>query len=134
MKLLLSSVLLATVALAGCTTTQLNDERAMVVDGEAQVVKVINIPSIKIEVDPKKAVCDIPAANGTMVQGECLQYRQPFQKNFNTLSGDIQGFTFEPGYRYLLDIRQEAVADEVSGVVRPVWILNEVLSKKSEQL
>lgn len=134
MKYLLSSVVLAAVALTGCNTTQLNDERAMIVDGEATVVKVIDIPSFKIEVDPNKAVCEVPAANGTMVEGECLQFRQPFQKNYNTLSGDIQGFTYEPGYRYLLDVRQEAVVNEETGVVKPVWILNEVLSKTSEQL
>ncbi|MGI9339912.1 MAG: DUF4377 domain-containing protein [Psychrobacter sp.] len=44
----------------------------------------------------------------------------------------MQGFTYEPGYRYMLDVRQEAVADEAAGVVKPVWYLNEVISKNAE--
>ncbi len=134
MKYLFAATALASMTLMGCSTMQYDDERVLVVDGEPKVVEVVNIPNIKLEIDPKKAVCELPAADGTMVKSECLQYRQPFQTNFNTLSGDIQGFTFEPGYRYILDVRQEAVKDEASGVVKPVWILNEVVSKTSEMV
>ena len=67
-----------------------------------------------------------------MIKSECLQFRQTHQKNFTSFNGDIQGFTYEPNYRYVLDVRQEAVANEAAGVVKPVWILNEVISKTAE--
>ena len=110
----------------------MNDERTMVVEGEPMNVKVVNIPSFKIEIAPLKAVCELPTASGTMVESECLQYRQTYQKNYTPLNGDIQGFTYEPNYRYILDVRQEAVMNEATKVVKPVWILNEVISKTAE--
>ena len=110
----------------------MNNERTMVVEGEAMNVKVVNIPSFKIEIAPLKAVCELPDANGNKIESECLQYRQTYQKNYTPLNGNIQGFTYEPNYRYILDVRQEAVMNEATQVVKPVWILNEVVSKTAE--
>ncbi|MGO2364994.1 MAG: DUF4377 domain-containing protein, partial [Psychrobacter sp.] len=107
-------------------------ERTMVVDGQPMNVKVVNIPSFKIEVAPLKAVCELSTADGTKVESECLQYRQTYQKNYTPLNGNIQGFTYEPNYRYVLDVRQEVVVDKVSNMAKPVWILNEVVSKVAE--
>ena len=132
MKKLALAALATTFVLAGCSTMGLSDERAMVVEGEAVNVKVVNISSFDVEIAPRKAVCNVMASNGSMIESECLQYRQTYQKNYNTLNGNIQGFTYEPNYRYVLDVRQEAVADEASGKVKPVWILNELVSKTPE--
>ncbi|WP_350557905.1 DUF4377 domain-containing protein [Psychrobacter sp. CAL346-MNA-CIBAN-0220] len=132
MKKLALAALMSTFALAGCSTTDLVNERDMVVDGQAQSVKVVNISSFKVEIAPRKALCEFMDANGSKIESECLQYRQTYQKNYNTLNGNIQGFTYEPNYRYMLDVRQEAVADTEAGVVKPVWYLNEVISKTAE--
>ncbi|WP_289048778.1 DUF4377 domain-containing protein [uncultured Psychrobacter sp.] len=132
MKKLAIAALMITFVLSGCSTMGMNDERTMVVEGEPVNVKVVNIPSFKIEIAPLKAVCELPTASGTMVESECLQYRQTYQKNYTPLNGDIQGFTYEPNYRYILDVRQEAVMNEATKVVKPVWILNEVISKTAE--
>ncbi|WLP95692.1 DUF4377 domain-containing protein [Psychrobacter sp. M13] len=132
MKKLAIAALASTFALAGCSTMGLDDERAMVVDGQPVNVKVVNISSFEVEVAPRKAICEYTANDGNRVEAECLQYRQTFNKNYNTLNGNIQGFSYEPNYRYILDLRQEAVADEASGMVKPVWILNEVISKTAE--
>ncbi|MDE4453856.1 DUF4377 domain-containing protein [Psychrobacter sp. DAB_AL62B] len=132
MKKLAIAALMTTFVLSGCSTMGMNDERTMVVEGEAMDVKVVSIPSFKIEIAPLKAVCELQASNGTMVESECLQYRQTYQKNYTLLNGNIQGFTYEPNYRYILDVRQEAVMNEATNVVKPVWILNEVVSKKAE--
>ena len=132
MKKLALAALMTTFALSGCSTMGMDNERTMVVEGQPMNVKVINIPSFEVEIAPRKAVCDLTTANGTKVESECLQYRQTYQKNYNTLNGNIQGFTYEPNYRYILDVRQEAVTDEVSNVVKPIWILNEVVSKTAE--
>ena len=132
MKKLAIATLATTFALAGCSTMNLADERAMVVEGQAVSVKVVNIPSFEVEIAPRKAICELVDTSGTMVETECLQYRQTYQKNYNTLNGNIQGFTYEPNFRYVLDVRQEAVADTNSGVVKPVWLLNKVISKKAE--
>jgi hypothetical protein len=123
---------MTTFVLSGCSTMGMNDERTMVVEGEAMNVKVVNIPSFKIEIAPLKAVCELPDANGNKIESECLQYRQTYQKNYTPLNGNIQGFTYEPNYRYILDVRQEAVMNEATQVVKPVWILNEVVSKTAE--
>ncbi len=132
MKKLAIAALMTTFVLSGCSTMGMNDERTMVVEGEPVNVKVVNIPSFKIEIAPLKAVCELPTASGTMVESECLQYRQTYQKNYTPLNGDIQGFTYEPNHRYILDVRQEAVMNEATKVVKPVWILNEVISKTAE--
>ena len=132
MKKLAIAALMTTFVLSGCSTMGMNDERTMVVEGEPAEVKVINIPSFKIEIAPLKAVCELQASNVAMIESECLQYRQTYQKNYTPLNGDIQGFTYEPNYRYVLDVRQEAMMDEVTNVVKPVWILNQVVSKKAE--
>ena len=132
MKKLAIAALMTTFALGGCSTMDLDRERTMVVDGQPVNVKVVNIKSFKVEVAPRKAICDLTDTAGNQVQGECIQYRQLHQKNYNTLNGDIQGFTYEPNYRYILDVRQEAVADEAAGKVKPVWYLNEIISKTPE--
>lgn len=132
MKKLAIAAFATTFALAGCSTMGLDNEQAMIVDGQAVTVKVVNIPSFKVEIAPRKAICEFMDTNGSKIESECLQYRQTHQKNYNTLNGDIQGFTYEPNYRYVLDVRQEAVADTASGVVAPVWMLNEVISKTAE--
>lgn len=122
MKKLALAALMTTFALSGCSTMGMDNERTMVVEGQPMNVKVINIPSFEVEIAPRKAVCDLTTANGTKVESECLQYRQTYQKNYTTLNGNIQGFTYEPNYRYILDVRQEAVTDEASNVVKPIWI------------
>ena len=132
MKKLAIAALMTTFVLSGCSTMGMNDERTMVVEGEAMNVKVVNIPSFKIEIAPLKAVCELPDANGNKIESECLQYRQTYQKNYTPLNGNIQGFTYEPNYRYILDVRQEAVMNEATQVVKPGWILNEVVSKTAE--
>ena len=132
MKKLAIAALMTTFVLSGCSTMGMNNERTMVVEGEAMNVKVVNIPSFKIEIAPLKAVCELPDANGNKIESECLQYRQTYQKNYTPLNGNIQGFTYEPNYRYILDVRQEAVMNEATQVVKPVWILNEVVSKTAE--
>ncbi|WP_435978565.1 DUF4377 domain-containing protein [Psychrobacter sp. DM4] len=132
MKKLAIAALMTTFTLAGCSSMGLDDQRTMVVEGQPMDVKVVNINSFEVEVAPRKAVCDLTATDGTKVESTCLQYRHTYQKNFTNLSGDIQGFTYEPNYRYMLDVRQEAVADEASGMVKPVWLLNEVISKTPE--
>ena len=132
MKKLAIAAFAATFALAGCSTMGLDDERTMVVEGQAVDVKVVNIPSFEVEIAPRKALCERMDTNGNKIETQCLQYRQSYQKNYNTLNGSIQGFTYEPNYRYMLDVRQEAIADTKTGVVKPVWILNDVISKTAE--
>ena len=132
MKKLALAALMTTFALSGCSTMSMDNERTMVVEGEPMNVKVVNIPSFEVEIAPRKAVCDLTATDGSMVESQCLQYRQTYQKNYTTLNGNIQGFTYEPNYRYVLDVRQEVMMDENTNMAKPVWILNEVVSKTAE--
>lgn len=132
MKKLALAALMTTFALSGCSTMSMDNARTMVVEGQPMDVKVVNIPSFKVEVAPRKAVCDLTASDGTKIESQCIQYRQAGQRNYTSLSGNIQGFTYEPNFRYMLDVRQEAVMAEGSNVVQPVWLLNEVISKTPE--
>ena len=50
MKKLAIAALMTTFVLSGCSTMGMNDERTMVVEGEPVNVKVVNIPSFKIEI------------------------------------------------------------------------------------
>ncbi|XID75210.1 DUF4377 domain-containing protein [Alkanindiges sp. WGS2144] len=125
-KRLLMIVGAATFALAACQTNQDMTTKAPVVkDGEVKAVKVKPISSFLIEVSPRKALCD--SINGGQI--ECLQYRNRYENNFNPLKTDIEGFTFEPGYSYILDVRQEVMQDADSGQLQTKWILNQIISK-----
>lgn len=134
MKKLAAAVCVSLVALTGCATNKVVDERAMIVDGEAVKVKVQDIRSFQVEIAPRKAVCHIKNTAGHDIQSECLQYRNTFNRNYNILSGDIEGFIYEPGYRYVLDVKQTALLNQVTGVVVPVWSLNKIVSKTAETL
>lgn len=134
MKKLALAVFAGAVALTGCTTGPLHNERTMVVEGEKVTVEVQNIRSFEIEIAPRKAVCSVVTTAGNKVDAECLQYRRTFDKNFNTLSADIEGFDYEAGYRYVLDVKQTALLNEATKEVVPHWTLNKIVSKTSEKV
>ena len=79
-------------------------------------------------------MCELTNNLGETVQAECLQYRRTFDRNFNVLSGDIEGFQYEPGFRYVLDLKQERLLNETTGQVVPKWTLNKIISKTPEML
>ncbi|OPH39339.1 Uncharacterised protein [Moraxella lacunata] len=126
----LSSIIALT--LTGCAGTQLDNTRVKTVEGEVKAVKVVNIPSFDIEIAPRKATCQLTDTAGNAVASECLQYRRTHERNYNVLSGNIEGFTFEEGNRYVLNISQTAVNDEAAGEVVPVWKLNNIVSVTPE--
>ena len=134
MKKLFAGVALASVALAGCASKQLDDKRLMIVEGEVKQVQVQDLRSFQVEIAPRKAVCELTNSLGETVQAECLQYRRTFDRNFNVLSGDIEGFQYEPGFRYVLDLKQERLLNETTGQVVPKWTLNKIISKTPEML
>lgn len=59
MKKLAIAALASTFVLAGCSTMGLDNERDMVVEGQAVSVKVVNIPSFEVEIAPRKALCEM---------------------------------------------------------------------------
>ena len=134
MKKLFAGVALASVALAGCASKQLDDKRLMIVEGEVKQVQVQDLRSFQVEIAPRKAVCELTNNLGETVQAECLQYRRTFDRNFNVLSGDIEGFQYEPGFRYVLDLKQERLLNETTGQGVPKWTLNKIISKTPEIL
>ena len=50
---------LASVALAGCASKQLDDKRLMIVEGEVKQVQVQDLRSFQVEIAPRKAVCEL---------------------------------------------------------------------------
>ena len=132
MKKLFAGVALASVALVGCASNQLDDKQVVMVEGQAQEVQVQALRSFQVEIALRKAVCELTNTAGEKVQAECLQYRRTFDRNFNTLSGDIEGFNYEPGFRYVLDLKQDRLLNEATGQVVPKWSLNKVISKTPE--
>ncbi|UNU73498.1 DUF4377 domain-containing protein [Moraxella nasovis] len=131
MKKLTVAAIAGAIALTGCATN-LKDTRNVIVEGEVKEVKIQNISSFEVEIAPRKAVCDVTNTAGVNTQVECLQYRRPFDRNFNVLSGDIEGFNYEDGYRYVLDVKQTSVVNSDAKAVQPVWSLNKIISKTAE--
>lgn len=125
-KLVLAAMASLTVALTACQTSQnVSDKAAVVKNGEVKAVKVKPISSFLIEISPRKAVCD--SINGGQI--ECLQYRNRYENNFNPLKTPIEGFNFEAGYAYILDVKQDVVQNPTSGQLETRWILNQIISK-----
>lgn len=123
---------LAAVFLAGCASMQPVNMHKVVVEGEVQTVKVQNINSFEVEIAPRRALCDVMNTAGEKTEVPCLQYRRTFERNFNTLSsGEIEGFEYETGHRYVLDVKQTSRVNEANEVV-PVWSLNKIISKTAE--
>ncbi|MDO4426692.1 MAG: DUF4377 domain-containing protein [Moraxella sp.] len=132
MKKFALMALAGSLVLAGCSSMPLDDKRTMVIEGEKVEVQIQNIRSFEVEIAPRKAVCQITDTLGNKVDSECLQYRRTFERNFNTLSGDIKGFEYEAGHRYVLDVKQTALLNEATGKVVPEWSLNKIISKTAE--
>ena len=125
-QLVLAAVASGTVILTGCQTNQAIDTKVPVVkNGEVKAVKVKPIASFLIEISPRKALCD--SINGGQI--ECLQYRNRYENNFNPLKTNIEGFNFEPGYSYILDVRQDVMQNPASGQLETKWVLNQIISK-----
>lgn len=117
-------------ALAGCSS--LDKTQTIFVDGKPVSATIKSISSFDVEISPNKAVCTLKDTQGNDIQGECLQYRRTYEQNYNLLSGDIKGFTYETGNRYLIKVNQTPLADNAGNVVSQ-WELVEVLSKTPEQ-
>lgn len=133
MKKIMLASLFSILTLTACNSS-IKDHRPMVVEGERVNVQVQNIRSFEVEIAPRKAICQVTNSAGIKVDAECLQYRRTFDKNFNAVSGEIQGFNYEPGYRYVLDLQQTALLNEATRELVPVWTLNKVISKTSEKI
>lgn len=125
-KMALVMLASGSVALTACQTNHDMDTRAPVVkNGAIKTVKVQPISSFLIEISPRKALCD--SINGGQI--ECLQYRNRYENNFNPLKTNIEGFNFEPGYAYILDVRQDVMQNPASGQLETKWVLNQIISK-----
>lgn len=124
-KLLLPVAAAVLLSVVGCQSMQ--GSALVSKDGDLQTVDMKNIKSFEVEISPRLAVCDNPAMNNM-----CMQYRLGNRKNSEPLKRQIEGFDFEVGNRYMLDVRQEVV--QVDGKVQTQWRLNKVLSKMAEPL
>lgn len=131
MKVVLAGLALA-LALTGCASKNVDNTKVMTLEGETVAVKLKNISSFQVEIAPRKAVCQIKDSAGNPFDSECLQYRRTTDRNFNNLGGDIKGFEYQDGYRYVLDVKQEASLDKETNQMVPVWSLNKVVSKTAE--
>lgn len=131
MKVLVGGLVLA-LALTGCASKAIDNTKVMTLEGETVVVPVKHISSFEVEIAPRKALCQIKDSTGNPFDTECLQYRRTTDRNFNNLSGDIKGFEYQDGYRYVLDVKQEALLNKETNQVVPVWSLNKVVSKTAE--
>ena len=119
--------------LAACQSTAPNTASVQkssltTADGRVVAVNIQPISSFVVEVSPQQPVCN-SVVNGGQVG--CLQYRTSYQNHFNPLSKPIEGFNYQPGYAYLLDVKQVVVKNEVAGKLETNWVLNRVISRTS---
>lgn len=130
-NLLIATAAVATLGLTACQTAPKVDNKAPIVkNGEVKEVTVKPISSFLIEISPRKALCD--SVNGGKI--ECLQYRNRYQSNFNPLKTEIAGFTYEPGFSYILDVKQDTVDNTATGQKETKWSLNRIVSKSAAPL
>jgi hypothetical protein len=133
-KVMLSVLAMSVLGLAACQSTpqapELQKTAEIPKNGEVKEVAVKPIESFTIELSPRKAVCD--SVNGGQI--ECLQYKVKHQKTFNPLKTPIEGFTFEEGNAYILDVKQEVVANPAAGQLETKWILNKIIKKTAVPL
>lgn len=133
MKAGLMLVAVATMmGLAACQSTAPNTASVQktnmtTVDGRVIPVNIQPISSFMVEVSSQQALCS--SANAP--QANCLQYRTSYQNNFNPLRKPIEGFNYQPGYAYLLDVKQVVIKNEVAGKLETNWVLNRVISRAS---
>ena len=62
---------------------------------------------------------------------ECLQVRESADRPWQYFYSEIEGFTFEPGYRYELRVREEKVANPPADGSSLRWTLVKVVSKQA---
>lgn len=131
---LISMVAVATLGLAACQSAPQNAASAQqatpVLAGNtanAIAVNIQPISSFMVEVSPRHAVCN----NAGSGQSGCLQYRTSYQTSFNPLSKPIEGFKYQAGYAYLLDVKQEVVKNSAGGKPESNWVLNRIISRTS---
>ena len=133
MKAGLMMVAVATaLGLAACqstapNTSSLQKTSMATPDGRVVAVNIQPISSFMVEVSPRQALC----GSANSAQADCLQYRTNYQNNFNPLRKPIEGFNYQPGYAYLLDVKQVVVKNEVAGKLETNWVLNRVISRTS---
>jgi hypothetical protein len=123
--LILPLIAATTLVMTGCNS--MKSEAMVAQDGVVKTVTVKPIKSFMVEISPRAAVCNNPAMNNM-----CLQYRNQHARNFEPLKTIIEGFNFETGNRYILDVRQDVV--EKDGMMQSKWVLNEVVKKTLEPL
>ncbi len=129
---LISMVAVATLGLVACQGTPQNAANTqqatpVITDGNAVAVNIQPINSFMVEVSPRQAVCN----SASNAQAGCLQYRTRYQNNFNPLSKPIEGFKYQAGYAYLLDVKQEVVKNSAGGKPESSWVLNRIISRTS---
>lgn len=93
-----------------------------------KTVKIEPIKSFIIEISPRVAVCDNPA-----MSNQCLQYRQVGERDYRALSRPIEGFEYQAGTRYKLDVRQ-VVDMATDGNANTRWILNRIVDSVVEKI
>ncbi len=131
-KFVLGALAISSLALVACQSNPADVQKTAEIakDGVVKEVKVKPINSFLIEISPRKALCD--SVNGGQV--ECLQYRNRYQSNFNPLKTDIEGFSYETGFSYILDVKQEVIQNEAAGKLETKWVLNRIVSKTAAPL
>lgn len=60
---------------------------------------------IRLEVAEQRAPCMAVGPS------ECLQVREGTEAPWQLFHGEIEGFSYEPGYRYVLEVAQRSVAN-----------------------
>ena len=78
---------------------------------------------LTLEVDAQTQTC-----TGEMVQ-ECLRVRAPGETEWRLFYDTIEGFTYEPGFRYVLQVARRTVADPPMDGSSFAYRLLEVLSR-----
>ena len=78
---------------------------------------------IRLEVAEQRAPCMAVGPS------ECLQVREGTEAAWQLFYGEIEGFSYEPGYRYVLEVAQRSVANPPADGSSLAYRLVHVVSK-----
>lgn len=63
---------------------------------------------------------------------KCFLYKEEGEKAWQYLYQDIQGLKYEPGYEYILKVRQESIANPPADAPSIRYVLERIVSKEKE--
>lgn len=89
------------------------------------------IPSFFVDVLPEWTACErVNVTEHKPYETKCAQVRVQGQEEVIVLKANIKGFTPVEGTSYVIDVRQVPVPKVSGEPMKPIWVLNKIISQQ----